>query len=774
MGKKTFSAASMEYFNRLLASSPIVIYSCEPRGDMRISFVSANMTSLLGYDPQEFLKDATLWKTLVYPDDLPLIATGLQGIFEKGHLRVEYRFRHKNGTYRWIFDEMMLIRDGEGEISHLAGYWIDVTERRASEEALRGSEQKYRQLVETIGEGIWVLDKDNRTTFVNQRMAEMMGYSAEEMEGRHLFSFIDEHEITKAKANMERRRQGIREQVDFQFLRKDGALIDLAIETSPVIDEGGAYRGAIAALMDITERKRVEKELEDHRVRLEELVMERTAQLQASEERYRELAESISDIFFARDNDLKITYCNSAYEKLVGVRAEDIIGKSVLDIHPQTEAWLRAERLYREVIDKQEPRVWEDEYQVGDRKSYFEVHAYPSRSGLTVISRDITGRKQIDEALSRLNERFELANEAAGVGIWDWDIAAGHIEWTPHMFRLFGLEPHGAHASFDTWHSAMHPEDRKTAETRVSQALKERATLFNEFRIIKPDGEVRWIYSQGRGMYDDEGRPMSMLGICMDITKRKQAEDALKMSEERHKELAGELMRSNSELELFAYAASHDLREPLRKITTFADRLRFHLGGKLDDKAGDYLERMEGAAKRMKELIEGLLKLSKITTQAEPFKRVELREVLSGILSDMEVAIDRSGAIIEAGDLPAIEADPLQMRQLFSNLLSNALKFSNEPPRVLIGSRQIEGQAFEITVADNGIGFDEKYLDTIFQPFQQLHDRGEYEGVGMGLAICQRIVSRHRGKITARSAKGRGTVFVITLPARQGGPSCRS
>lgn len=240
-----------------------------------------------------------------------------------------------------------------------------------------------------------------------------------------------------------------------------------------------------------------------------------------------------------------------------------------------------------------------------------------------------------------------------------------------------------------------------------------------------------------------------------------------KLIEEELRRLTGELMRSNRELELFAYTASHDLKEPLRKVTVFADRLRKHLNGKLDEKAEDYLERMEGASKRMKELIDGLLELSRITTRAEPFKKVDLAEVLVGIQSDMEVSISRAGADIIVCNLPSIEAEPLQMRQLFSNMLANALKFCNESPRILIKSRPVEKQAYQITIEDNGIGFEEKFLNVIFEPFQRLHPRGEYAGVGMGLAICHRIVSRHGGTITAKSTPGKGACFIITLPARQ-------
>ncbi|HVR97057.1 MAG TPA: ATP-binding protein [Thermoanaerobaculia bacterium] len=237
-----------------------------------------------------------------------------------------------------------------------------------------------------------------------------------------------------------------------------------------------------------------------------------------------------------------------------------------------------------------------------------------------------------------------------------------------------------------------------------------------------------------------------------------------------------ELARSNRELESFASVASHDLQEPLRKITAFGDRLQSHCGETLGDKGRDYLERMRSAATRMQGLIEDLLAYSRVTTRGQPFVSVSLARVTREVLSDLELRLERTGARVEVGELPTIEADPTQMRQLFQNLLSNALKFQRpgEVPRI-----RVEGQMMppgprgaaavgrcQIRVEDNGIGFDEKYLDRLFKPFQRLHGRSAYEGTGIGLAICEKIAVRHGGSITARSVPGQGACFLVELSVR--------
>lgn len=238
-----------------------------------------------------------------------------------------------------------------------------------------------------------------------------------------------------------------------------------------------------------------------------------------------------------------------------------------------------------------------------------------------------------------------------------------------------------------------------------------------------------------------------------------------------------ELDRSNAELQQFASIASHDLQEPLRKILAFGNRLKDKYGEALTDQGRDYLDRMQNAASRMQTLIDDLLILSRITTRARPFMTVNLAQVTQDVLSDLEVLIQQTQGHVEVGELPTIAADPLQMRQLLQNLIGNALKFhrDEEPPVVRIYSRfgdqrqPSEGLAdsWQIIVEDNGIGFDEMYLDRIFNVFQRLHSRSEYEGTGIGLAICRKIVERHGGSLTAESKPGQGATFTVTLPITQ-------
>ena len=303
-------------------------------------------------------------------------------------------------------------------------------------------------------------------------------------------------------------------------------------------------------------------------------------------------------------------------------------------------------------------------------------------------------------------------------------------------------------------------------EKRLSEAAAGATHVrVSETKIKRADGAVVDVIVSAMPV-DFAGTP-AQLTILQDITDRKRAEEQLRA-------YAIELERSNRELQDFAYVASHDLQEPLRKIQVFGERLQTKYRDTLDETAQDYLTRMEDAASRMKKLIQDLLAFSRVTTHAKPFTPVDLNEVVTGVLQDLETRITETGATVQVGQLPTIEADSTQMRQLFQNLIGNAIKFHRDgvPPVVTISAECLPDDTSardlcRITVADNGIGFDPKYLDRVFAVFQRLHSRNEYPGTGVGLALCRKIVLRHQGTITADSTPGEGSTFIVMLPTRQ-------
>ncbi len=328
---------------------------------------------------------------------------------------------------------------------------------------------------------------------------------------------------------------------------------------------------------------------------------------------------------------------------------------------------------------------------------------------------------------------------------------------------LFGFRPEEM-VGRPIW-DFMAPEDREKTKAGLLQRIADEQPLVPLEREYKRrDGSSVVMEIHQKRIRDEAGRAIGLRTFLLDITERKRAEQTLNQQ-------ADKLARSNQELEQFAYVASHDLQEPLRKIQAFGDRLKTKCGAALGDDGTDYLTRMQNAAARMQVLIQDLLSLSRVASHAKPFAQVDLADVARVVISDLEVRITERKGRVEAGGLPVVFGDRGQLSQLLQNLIGNGLKFQKpgENPLVTVSAESIVlpdglGAAWRITVEDNGIGFDEKYCERIFQIFQRLHGRTEYEGTGIGLAICRKIVERHGGTIAAYSTPGAGAKFVITLP----------
>jgi PAS domain S-box-containing protein len=300
------------------------------------------------------------------------------------------------------------------------------------------------------------------------------------------------------------------------------------------------------------------------------------------------------------------------------------------------------------------------------------------------------------------------------------------------------------------------PEDQEAYKTILEQSTSQVSK--GEISLLSAEGD-RLPVQLSINPLDLDGLFVSC-AVLTDLTEQKRHQEVMTS-------YAEALELSNKDLRDFAFIASHDLQEPLRKIRTFGDMLLDELPGKTSDIARDYIERMQKAAARMQALLDSLLAYSRVTSKTNPFSRIDLREAARDALSNLEVQIEETGAKVEVQDLPFIEADKPQMIELFQNLLSNALKFhrDHEPPRVRVyaGPPPRKGMC-QIHVEDNGIGFEEKYGDRIFLPFQRLHGKDQFPGLGMGLAISRKIVERHAGHIHAKSSPDKGSTFIITLP----------
>ena len=332
------------------------------------------------------------------------------------------------------------------------------------------------------------------------------------------------------------------------------------------------------------------------------------------------------------------------------------------------------------------------------------------------------------------------------------------------LARAFKLsDPSGANGKTDF--DFFLPEHARQALSDEQEILRTAKPLIGrEEKETWPDGSVTWVSTTKQILRNEAGETIGTFGISRDITARKVAEEALAQK-------TRELIRSNKELEEFAYVASHDLQEPLRMIASYTQLIARRYQGALDAEADEFIKYAVDGATRMQVLINDLLAYSRVGTHGKSFELTDCSEVVARVLENLKIAIDESRAAVRSSSLPTIMADATQLTQLFQNLISNAIKFrAGQPPEIQIDADRTQDpqaparQGWRFSVRDNGIGIEQKYFDRIFVIFQRLHGRDEYPGTGIGLAICKKIVERHGGRIWLESEPGKGTTFYFTIP----------
>ena len=481
---------------------------------------------------------------------------------------------------------------------------------------------------------------------------------------------------------------------------------------------------------------------------------------------YRSIVDSLPHSILHKDAEGRFTFANRKCCEMIGKPLEEILGKTDFDLSPPDLA-----AKYREddqkVLDSGETvEVVEEHITAQGVKLWVQVIKTPicdadnRRIGVQCIFWDVTEHRLAVQELRESEERFRQLFEEAPVACHEIDRDGVVRRLNRAECDLLGFERADI-INHPVWEFVADDERARSQEAVRKKLSGEQPLVAFSRDYVRRDGARLTVEIHENLIRDAGGRVVGIRSSLLDITERTRAQAALARK-------ALELARSNAELEQFAYVSSHDLQEPLRKIQAFGDRLKTKCGDAIGDQGLDYLDRMQNAAGRMQVLINDLLTLSRLKTKAQPFAPLSLRTIARAVVSDLETRIERLNATVEVGPLPTISADASQMSQLLTNLIGNALKFHRpeEPPLVKVSSSVTETgpRSCQIVVEDNGIGFEEKYVDRIFQVFQRLHGRNEYEGTGIGLAICRQIAERHGGKITARSEPGKGSKFIVTLP----------
>lgn len=499
-------------------------------------------------------------------------------------------------------------------------------------------------------------------------------------------------------------------------------------------------------------------------------VIERAAAGEAHR-RVEKILELASHAFVAMDAEGRIVSWNAAAERIFGHPPRAAIGRTVAEL-------LVPERLREAHRSGMERYLRTGHGTVLTRPVelpalHADGHELPVEITVTAMQedgtttffaflQDITERRRAESELRRRERQLAEAHAIARLGSFEWDIANDRVTWSDTLYRVYELDPSSFSPTFDGFLELLHPDDRERTAL-VIRATCERGTSFSDrHRIVTGDGRTRHLEARGEVQRDATGAAVRLAGTCQDVTELVEAEQHERklLRARNHAQL---LRRLNSEMQQFVYAASHDLQEPLRTIAGYLQLLDRRHVATLGGEAKEFIDFALGAAHRMQGLLEGLLRLSRVTTRGGDRELVELNEVLEDVKQNLTLALEEARTDIRQVALPAVWADRVQMLQLFQNLLGNALKFRGDRPARIEIDCEEGATAWRISVRDHGVGFEPKHAERIFAVFQRLHG-ARFGGTGIGLAICRKIVEYHGGRIWAQARPDAGATFFVELP----------
>lgn len=641
---------------------------------------------------------------IIHPDDRPRIEKLIKHTLESGEkYEAEYRILTKKNHERWVIARGRVERNADHKVVRFPGVMVDITERKHAEEELRRSEDNLRFMADSMPQLVWVMNADGEAEYFNKQWYEYTDVDPNNPKTINTGALIHPDDLSLVKKTWkESLKTGEPYELEYRLRHAPSDRYRWVVARAlPRKDKTGNVVKWYGVCTDIDEQKRSEK-------------------IQAF------LSEASKELSSSLDYE---TTLNSITRLCV----PEIADWCTVDIYNDATGW---EQIALTHVDPKKITI---------AKRYRELNPTDVNNpddGLVRILREGTVQfyPKIDDAMLTAT-------------IDDPDRLAFMRSLQLRSIIMAPLNISGKTVGAISFVSSESGRYYTDTDVDMVKELANRISL-NMTNVT--------LYKDAQKEIEERSKLEEKLRI-----EKEKLESRVKQRTKQLQEYSDNLARSNQELQDFAYVASHDLQEPLRKIQAFGTLL----ANEYDESLGegkDYLERMRNAAERMSTLIEDLLSFSRVTTQAKPDVPTNLSTVAIDVLSDLETRIQETHGVVEVGSLPTVVADPTQMRQLLQNLIGNALKFHQPDlaPHITVVADPIQADDMfcKISVTDNGIGFDEKYLDRIFSVFQRLHGRGTYEGTGIGLAVCKKIVERYGGTINATSKKNQGSTFTFTLP----------
>lgn len=612
-------------------------------------------------------------------------------------------------------------------------YFKNIDERKIAAEALRRAYEEKTNIIESIADAFFTVDRNFNVLYWNHSAERLLGVKREDVVGKNLWKVFPQAVDLPSYRNY---RQVLQTGQPVTFEDYFGMWLEVNAYPN---DEG-----LTVFFRDITIRK------------------EAAEKLRSAYEERNQILESIGDAFFAVDTDWIVTYWNRVAADLLHKSKEEMVGRHLWTVFENAIGSISYTMFYRATETGE--IVSFEQYYAGLEK-WMEVTAYPSPTGLSVYFKDVTLRKQSDLQIREANERFEKVSGATNEAIWEWNIKQNTLYRGSGFKKLFGYD-----AKKDTplteWVSQVFDGDRSRILDSLDHYLaNDNGTVWEqEYRYQKSDGTFADVIDRGVLIRDASGHPVRMVGAMQDITFHKEYQKELERLNETLKENIRELKLANEDLEQFAYIASHDLQEPLRMVFSFMDLLQKRYGHQLDERANEYIHFAHDGAKRMKTIILDLLSYSRAGKKGILLEKIDLHELLMDYQILRRTMITEKNVTIHTRNLSVISGFKAPLVQTLHCLLDNAIKYSREDEAPVIHITATEHRdEWVLRIEDNGIGIDNLCFDKIFVIFQRLHNREQYDGNGIGLAIVKKNVESWGGKVWLESQPGEGTTFYFSV-----------
>jgi PAS domain S-box-containing protein len=664
---------------------------------------------------------------------------------------IELSGRRKDGSEFPIEIMLSPLESAEGILVTAAIRNISV--RKDAEQHLAQMEGRYRGLLEAAPDAMVVVNQGGEIVLLNAQAEKQFGYRRNELLGQKVKNIIPEGFAERLIADgtrsaAEALAQQIGTGIEISGRRKDGTEFPIEIMLSPLESAEGIL--VTAAIRNISVRKDAEK------------------RMALIDDRYRGLLETAADAMVVSDSRGQILLINAETERVFGYSREELIGQTIEVLipeafrkgHPQHRQDYNAHprtRLIGESLELRGLRKDRTEFPI-------EIMLSPMKSAegtlVTAAIRDITERKRAEEALRRSEEGYRLIlSNVKDYAMFMLDTTGVVVTWNDGAEKMKGfVADEIIGQNFSRFYTAEDMRDEKPA-FGLEQAAKHQRYEVEGWRVRK-DGSRFFADVVITALHDQTGRLRGFGKITRDITERKKAD-------ERMTKTVAELKRSNDELQQFAYVASHDLQEPLRMVASYTQLLAKRYQGRLDSDADEFIAFAVDGCSRMRGLIQDLLTYSRAGARGKSLVETSAEDTLQEALVNLSATIEQSGAVVTHDSLPVILADGNQLVQVFQNLVGNAIKYrGTEVPRIHVSASKNGSPEWIFSVRDNGLGIDPKYFERVFVLFQRLHLQTEFEGTGIGLAVCKKIVERLGGRIWVESQLGQGSTFYFALPEK--------